>query len=581
MAMLNFKMGSWTKEFDKLAKVPGTVYVTTNEKAMYVDVDANTRIRIGDIIQVNSAKAAEPPFSTEALYYFIEENALMKWNGSEWKQLNKVSDIQASISDLQDSIATLKANVGTAATTDINGQPVAATGLYKDIVDLQAKDADLQSQITANKEAIESNDQDIENLTTRMSAAEAITGTVSSIADQVATNKTNIETVTATIGNADTAGSLVYRTNAIEASIGNEETEDSILYRIKNVETLATDNKTAIGSETTTGTIKNRIKVLEDGLATTNTTVGEHTATLSDHTDAINELKTAVGDGADGLASKVETLTTELNTAKSDITSIQAKNEEQDTKIKDAADQAATNKTAIEELTGDETKEGSVKHAVKAEADLRAAADTALQNNIDNLASRVGAVETKNTEQDTAIKNAANQAAENKTAIDKLNDGEDVEGSVAYKVKEAKDALSAEIDKDINAANAMEYQGSISKIADLPSSDVKIGDTYVVASKFSDNGITYNAGDMLIAKGTEDEATGIIGNDLSWNHVKTGYDVANEAHLVGSNNAINLTSHLSDDDGDLGKITFADGGSGIKTAIADNTITLTIEWGTF
>ena len=97
--MLQFKMGEWTKGFDSMAKSAGTVYITTNEKAMYVDVDNNTRIRIGDIIQVPSARVVEPPFSTEALYYFIEENALLKWGpfgedgAMAWKQLNSVTDL--------------------------------------------------------------------------------------------------------------------------------------------------------------------------------------------------------------------------------------------------------------------------------------------------------------------------------------------------------------------------------------------------------------------------------------------------------------------------------------------------------
>lgn len=588
MALLNFKLG----KFENLASVnknAGTVYITKDEKAMYVDIDDSTRIRIGDIIQLNSVREAQPPFSTEALYYFIEENALLKWvqyaeDGQtkyKWQQLNSVSDLQTNISDLQNDVATLKTKVGSAATTDSEGQPVAATGLFADVAALQTADTDLQKQITANKTAIESNDTDIADLTERMVAAEAITVTVSGIAEQAAENKTAIEKVSGVVGDASTAGSLVYRTDAIEKSIGTEESESSILYRVKAVETLAGENKSAIGDDNTNGTVKNRIKLLEDGLATTNTTVGEHTTTLADHEDAISELKAAVGEDASGLAGKIDSLTTDLNTAKSDITDIQTKNSEQDTAIKDAADQAAANKTAIEKLNGDSTVEGSVAYAVAAEAELRANADTGLQNSINSLASRVSDIETKNGEQDTAIGNAATQAAENKTAIEKLTDGMGESDTILSKINEAKEALSAEIDADINAANAMEYQGNISSMDDLPISGVKVGDTYVVATKFSSNGITYNAGDMLIATGTEDLTTGIIGDDLAWNHVKTGYDVANEAHLTGMDNAINLTSHLSDEAGDLGKITFVDGGSGIKATVVDGVVTLTMEWGTF
>ena len=86
--MLNFKYGI----FDRLpeTQVPGTVYVTADEKAMYVDLPAVTgkdgstiaadRVRISQIVVKNSSRDAQPPFSADAFYYFVEENALLKWN---------------------------------------------------------------------------------------------------------------------------------------------------------------------------------------------------------------------------------------------------------------------------------------------------------------------------------------------------------------------------------------------------------------------------------------------------------------------------------------------------------------------
>lgn len=580
MALLNFKLGEF-KNLANAAKQAGTVYITKDEKAMYVDVDSNTRIRIGDIIQLPSSREAQPPFSTEALYYFIEENALLKWNGTTWKQLNSVSDLQTNISDLQTEVATLKTKVGAAASATSDGQTVEATGLFKDVADLKAEDVNLQAQITKNKNDIAANDKDIADLSGRMSAAEAITAKVTGIEEKISENATNISKVSAVVGDAGTAGSLVYRTDAIEKAIGAEGANDgSILDRVKKVETLAANNQTAIGDDGTAGSVKGRIKVLETSVAEHKTALDKHDGLLNDQADAIKTLQDAVGENAEGLAGKVATLTNDLKTAQENIEAIQEKDQDQDTKIKNAADKAAANETAIGKLNAGEAVEGSVKYAVKVEADARAAADSALQNSINGLASRVGAAETKNEEQDTRLEAVEEKASANATAIGELNAGEEVVGSVDYKIKQAKEALSAEIDKDINAANAMEYKGSISAKADLPSSNVKIGDTYVVGTKFADGDVTYNPGDMLIAKGTEDD-NGHIGADLAWNHVKTGYDVANEAKLSGQGNAINLTSHLSGELGDLGKITFVDGGSGVKAAIADNAITLTVEWGSF
>ena len=68
----------------------GTFYVTTDERAMYLDIDDSTRIRLGDFIQVAAvANLPTEGASTSALYYCVAENILAKWDGSEWTQINK------------------------------------------------------------------------------------------------------------------------------------------------------------------------------------------------------------------------------------------------------------------------------------------------------------------------------------------------------------------------------------------------------------------------------------------------------------------------------------------------------------
>lgn len=68
----------------------GTFYVTTDERAMYLDIDDSTRIRLGDFIQVDAvANLPTAGASTSALYYCVAENILAKWNGTTWTQINK------------------------------------------------------------------------------------------------------------------------------------------------------------------------------------------------------------------------------------------------------------------------------------------------------------------------------------------------------------------------------------------------------------------------------------------------------------------------------------------------------------
>lgn len=68
----------------------GTLYVTTDERALYLDIDATTRVRIGDFQEfatLTDLQANVNP-STSALYYVTELNCLAKWDGSKYVQIN-------------------------------------------------------------------------------------------------------------------------------------------------------------------------------------------------------------------------------------------------------------------------------------------------------------------------------------------------------------------------------------------------------------------------------------------------------------------------------------------------------------
>lgn len=69
----------------------GTFYVTTDEKAIYLDVNDSTRIRLGDFQEFATLAELEANTnpSTSALYYVAELNCLAKWDGSKYVQINK------------------------------------------------------------------------------------------------------------------------------------------------------------------------------------------------------------------------------------------------------------------------------------------------------------------------------------------------------------------------------------------------------------------------------------------------------------------------------------------------------------
>jgi hypothetical protein len=88
MANVSFKKGLLASL--PSTKVEGTFYVTTDERAIYLDVDSNTRIRVGDFQEFATLTAlqsnANP--STSALYYISDVNCLAKWDGSQYIQIN-------------------------------------------------------------------------------------------------------------------------------------------------------------------------------------------------------------------------------------------------------------------------------------------------------------------------------------------------------------------------------------------------------------------------------------------------------------------------------------------------------------
>ena len=120
MAMVSFKKGVLANL--PATKTAGTFYVTTDERAMYLDVDASTRIRLGDFQEFASVTAltANPNPSTTALYYVSDINCLAKWDGTQYVQINKDTGM-TSIEVTGDG------NAITAAVYDADGRKLTLT----------------------------------------------------------------------------------------------------------------------------------------------------------------------------------------------------------------------------------------------------------------------------------------------------------------------------------------------------------------------------------------------------------------------------------------------------------------------
>ena len=676
MAMLKFKKGLWSKLPE--TKVEGTIYVTTDEKAMYVDISGSERIRLGDIIRVNTFNELQPPFSNEAFYYVEASNALLKRvavtgeNSEvtyEWKQINSTQELtnrltivenqvatnNSDISTLKTNVNTLKTDVGTLKTTvGTHGTDIealkAAVGMTGDgeVEGLAGTVANIRNDLTTLETEVHGTDG---NGGMKATLSEHV-GKISALETASATHalKTDVSAAKTAIlgqteGGADFNGTVkgAYDKAATAQTQANQGVTDAATAQAKaNANEQAifglTNRVTALDNAATgeVPLLKARVQNLENaGYATVGQVTEAKNEVLGTEADNAGKatvhgaLKSAAAakaaaDAADNKAAAAQnkanqayTLAEGKTTAAEVKTQIEAygyattgevatAKQEAIKAAKDAGDKAYAAKSIestvsshenyiTNTLKGDANVEGSVANAKKAGTDaltLIGNADSGLTKTVNSHTTALNILrgaDTVNGSVANAKKVGTEAAAQAETnrqniasltaTVNKLDGDVKTDGSVKKQIKDATDALktvlSAEIDADIRAANAMEYVGTIESASAIPTSGVKNGATYVIGTSFG----SYAAGDMLIAQGTENPDTGLIANP-TWAHVKSGYDASLDQQLTGANNKIMLSNGVRNDEDAAGAITFAATGSA-SVAVADNTVTIGMVWEDF
>lgn len=227
MAMVQFKCGEYSGFKALQSYEQGTIYVTTDEQGIYFAKDANTAVKLGNIITFATLAdwktAITPPYNADVFYYITNDNALIKFNGSKFVQINS-----ASAQDINDIRTAIGSKTDAVTTTTVWGQ------INKALADTAAV-----STAAANAQ-------------TKANEAYALAESAKSKADTNAGNITNINT---TIGDDNTANSIKGRIKAnedaigtINTAIGNDSTIDSIKGRIKANEDAIAGHGTAISS---------------------------------------------------------------------------------------------------------------------------------------------------------------------------------------------------------------------------------------------------------------------------------------------------------------------------------------------
>lgn len=474
----------------------------------------------------------------------------------------RVTTLEGKVDDNADAISAINTDLTnnyvkkSVHTTDINAINT-AIGTDTTAGSIKGRIKVLEGEMDAAEGRLDTIDGKLSTAETNIqNNADAISSFQTTVANTYVTKTTHttdvnningrIDNISTNLGSDFVEGKTITgRIKALESDMATAKSDISTLKTdVQNAADAVAANATAINGvksrlDTAEGTIANHT-VSINGL---NTTVGEHTTTLGQH------------------ATSISTLNTNLGTANG--------------KIQDNADAIS----AINEAIGSDTTNGTIKGRI---AELEASIGEGAVGLAGKVSTLEGKVSTLEGEMDTAEGKISTLEGEMDAVESDIKDINDAIATLATKdeLNQAKTDLSADINEHIKAANAMRYMGGVdgdTKV--LPTSGVKVGDTYVVTEAFGD----YLPGDLLIAKGTEtgtgDDA--VITSGLTWEHVSTGYDAFLENKLEADNNTINLLNYADSVIAGVAFTTDAANTVSISTNSAGDAINLSIEWGSF
>lgn len=540
----DFKLKVFDPEKNIKNAVEGALYFTEDEGGLYLGKADKTVVRIqGTVHQYDTlkdfAEGTQPPYSKDIVYFIADKDALVRWNGTAWVQLNTPAATSAQMA------ADIKTNA-------------------EDISGLSDNLSDLTDTVAANKEAIEATVAGIDGrLTTAEGAIATLQGEIVLKATQEDLEKL-AETVTE-------QGDLIA---GITQNYVTNETFNTTVEGI-NADIKEINDALGLGDDAT-GTIANRLGALEADNVTNKKNIADNAEDIKNLQDGLSDTNDAV-DGLDG----------RLTTAEGEIDTLQQDLDKAEEDLGKVTERVTTAEGEIDTLQGEMTQAksdiGGLQDAV---SDLQSDSatkeeleqvNTKLNNEINDLKTKTDNTNTALNNLTTRVGTAEGTIAGHTEALSQIND---TLTTLATKkeLSDLSDELKAEIDSDIMAANAMTYKGGVdgnTKV--LPTADVTIGDTYVVTKEFVLGDKTVQPGDLLIAQGTE--VNGAIDPDtLVWDHVATGYSSVHNPKLEVNDNAIVLTDFANNP---LGEVTLNSNSENIVITTDGSTINFDFKWGTF
>lgn len=262
MAKIAFKKGLLANL--PAAKTEGTFYVTTDERAIYLDVSADSRIRLGDFQEFATAAALQANVnpSTSALYYVSDINCLAKWDGTKYVQINRDTGYDTiSVSGDGDIVTNIvEDNVNPRKLNITKGKKI---GTIPTSIEVKDGESTKTQAVTDLVDYIDKKTQDVLNRAQGGSSETA--ASVSAALDAYKTS--NNAAVAAAQAAADAAQSDV---DALETKVGEVPSDKTVVQMIADAQAAATQdisgiatNKAAIdklnGSATQDGSVKKTV----------------------------------------------------------------------------------------------------------------------------------------------------------------------------------------------------------------------------------------------------------------------------------------------------------------------------------
>ena len=490
MAMVSFKKGLVSKLPATYSE--GTFYVTTDERAIYLDVSNEARIRLGDFQEFASVAALEanPNPSTTALDYVNDINCLAKWDGSKYVQINRDTGM-TSVEVVGEG------NAVTAAVYSEDGRKLTLTkgATYMTAADVDGKISDKVGAIEGtvkkyvdDKTAGIASDEALTALTGRVTTAE---GDIDALEEKVGEKAvgTQIDEKIAALkldetydpkGAADGKDEAIAAAkkagddaqadvNALKDKVGTVPADKTVVQMIADAQTAATYDDAGVKADikknadaievlngTGAGSVDKKItdafndfatKVSDDAVVNTYkelidwaATHGAEAAEMAGEITALQNI--LAGIGGDGEKSTVVAYVQDA------ISALKIGDYAKAADLTALAERVSAAETAIEVINGEESQAGSIKKALK---DAKDYADGLAGNYDEKGAASTAETNAKNYADGLAknydAKGSAATAEQNaKDYADGLADNYDAKGDADQALSDAKDYVDGKLE---------------------------------------------------------------------------------------------------------------------------------------